>query len=109
MRIEVPQLPLEVAFDSSVFSLDTIKRALYRVSDKAIPDVTIDGSRIVCSLQFDEATSSKAREQFGAILRREVLDQDLRQKIAQESAGFRELILGYVFSKTGLQDDGKIS
>lgn len=94
---------LTVEFDQEVFSLVTVKKALYRLSADLTADVAISGPFIRCCLRPAGHLSGAAADELPARLRREVLDQDLREKIADETKAYRDVILGYVFSKTGLQ------
>ena len=97
---------LTVRFDLRIFDLSIIKKALYRISADATADITVDDNTITCHLF---PTSSKATpDQLVGRLRQEVLDQDLRERIASESAAYRDVILGYVFSRTGLQSDEQV-
>lgn len=99
---------LSVRFDQRIFSLSTIKKALYRISADATADITIIDDNITCAL-FLSSTTNVTAEQLTERLRQEVLDQDLREKIATESSPYRDVILGYVFSRTGLQSDEQVS
>lgn len=91
--------PVVLEFDSAVFSLETIKRALYRFADW-------------CSFDFQAGSDGKIsiiiRPRAGSVedlvhrIRNEVLDQDLRARIAEETSNIRTLILANAFSKTGL-------
>jgi len=90
-------------FSSDVFSLDTIKRAAYKHTDKFSFEFVVTTDQIECtatplaSLSADESSLFKKR------FHNEVLDQDLRQSIAEETGAMRNAILAHAFSKTGLQ------
>lgn len=93
-------VPQEVRFSAAVYDLDTIKRAAYRFTDKLAFNFSIEDGEIVCLVtQLAADVSDHIIDDF----RNEVLDQDLRRSIAQETAGIRNVILAHVFSKTGLQ------
>lgn len=44
-------------------------------------------------------------ERLGNRFKTEVLDNDLREQIGEETAQIRTAVLAYAFSKTGLQDN----
>lgn len=99
---------ITVQFDAAVYSLTSIKKALYRISDSVTAEITIDGNAIRCAL-FPLPGKNALEVELTDRLRCEVLDQDLRERIAAESKPYRDVILGYVFSKTGLQSDEQVS
>jgi His-Xaa-Ser system protein HxsD len=85
-----------IIFDAHVFSIETIKRALYRFSDKCSFDIQMEGNDITITLQ------SKFEDDWINKIKNEVLDQDLRDTLSQETANIRTLILANAFSNTGL-------
>lgn len=92
-------------FDAAVFDLDTVKRAVYRFSDQFSADISTDGSRIVCALSFNVSASLQAKTRTFDELRKEVLDQDLRKRVAAETAPLRNAILALAFSNSKLRRD----
>jgi His-Xaa-Ser system protein HxsD len=95
----------EVTFDPAVFSLDSVKAACYRFSDRFSPSIEIRNSTIVCQLKFDSRFSEASIPAEIDNFKKEVLDQDLRQKLKVETEAVRNLILAHAFSKTGLIAD----
>jgi len=87
---------LELHFDVRVFSLDTIKRALYRFSDKCSFDIQIKDNDITVTFH------TKSDNDLSEKIKNEVLDQDLRDTLSKETANIRTLILANAFSNTGL-------
>jgi His-Xaa-Ser system protein HxsD len=85
-----------ITFDAHVFSLDTVKRALYRFSDKCAFDVQMKGNVITVTLQ------TKFGDDWIGRIKNEVLDQDLRDTLSKETSNIRTLILANAFSNTGL-------
>ncbi|MES0205260.1 hypothetical protein [Mesorhizobium sp. LNHC209A00] len=94
-----------VNFDLSVFSLDCVKRAAYRVTGNAAVDITIEDGFAVCTINFSKAVGWVSADAAKERLRLEVLDQDLRSSIAAETATVRNAILALAFSRSGLQSD----
>lgn len=86
----------ELKFDVRVFSLDTIKRALYHFSDKCSFDIQLKDNDITVTIH------SNVEENLLAKIKNEVLDQDLRDTLSKETANIRTLILANAFSNTGL-------
>ena len=93
-----------VSFSSHVYALDVIKRAAYRFIDVMSVDVTSSGDEIVCTANFVHATSKDEAQKIRNDFKIEVLDQDLRRAIAEETKEVRNAVLAYAFSKTGLQN-----
>lgn len=91
-----------VGFPSSGFSVEAIKRAAYTLMARVDVLFEVAGSELRCTLKPARAgvDMSLAERDF----RREVLDQDLRISIEQQTTLYRDAILGLAFSKTGLQD-----
>jgi His-Xaa-Ser system protein HxsD len=93
----------QTAIDLRVHRLTAVKKAAYRLAKHFT--VTL-GSPETDLLQVtflfpNKVTESSARE----LVRRfyeELLDQDLREQIAEETGPLRALLLAHAFSKTGL-------
>ena len=98
----------QLQFSSAVFSLDTIKRAAYRLSDRCAFEFQIAGDEITCSLFFGDGVTSEEASLIANDFRNDVLDQDLRQSIREETAAVRNAILAYAFSRTGLQGEQQV-
>ncbi|SRR5579875_787045 len=94
----------EVRFSRSIYRLETIKKAAYRLTDRCSFEFTVDEDHIHCYLFSRDQTSVRADDELEHALRNEVLDQDLRESIALETGPIRNAILAYAFSRTGLQD-----
>lgn len=95
-----------VSFDASVFNTDTIKKAAYAIAAQAAVDIRRVGSEWECELHFLRPTPPALIQEAVASFRIEVLDQDLRASIAEETREVRNAILAVAFSKTGLQGGG---
>lgn len=100
---------LEVRFQAELFSDDVIKRAVYRFSDRFTADIQKQGDEYAVIFQFAIGKSEATKELDIINFKKEVLDQDLRQKIRLETEPVRNLILAHAFSKTGLIADEQIS
>ena len=95
--------PLELRFSSQVYSLETIKKAAYSFTNRLAFHFSIEKDDIICQItnmtDGSQSDVDKAINEF----KNEILDQDLRSTIASETKSVRNVILGHVFSKTGLQ------
>lgn len=86
--------------DLAVYRLAAVKKAAYRFSNFATAAIELDGGHAVVVL-------TQAGEHAGDLQQaflREVLDQELREVVADETAPVRNLILAQVFSRTNLLD-----
>ncbi len=92
----------EVAFESSVTSIDALKKAAYRYIDRFSLELLTKKSTYVCLLKFKSELSEEIKDQFVDDFRKEVLDQELRASINTETEQVRNLILAHAFSKTGV-------
>jgi His-Xaa-Ser system protein HxsD len=93
---------ISVDFDSRVFSLIAVKKAAYRYIDSFSVDISLTNDEVRCLLKL---TSPKSDESLGRLVddfKKEVLDQDLREKLKIETEPVRNLILAHAFSKTGI-------
>ncbi len=114
-RIEHGSHPLNetakttLVFDTKIFAIDTVKKAAYRYVDKFTVDFDLSGSRLTCTLSFAEDVSGEVATKLIEEFKKEVLDQDLRERIKGETAPIRNLILAHAFSKTGLIADEQVS
>lgn len=88
-----------ISFDTRVFNLLTIKAASIKFLDKASFDFSLDGHQVKVSIRFENPLNAEA---FLADYRNEVLDQDLRAIISEETRPYRDIILANAFSRTSL-------
>lgn len=93
---------LDLYFDTNVFSLDTVKRSLYRFADLCAFDIGLIDEQIKVTLFIPLAADPMKMDDLCYRIRNEVLDQDLRDTISKDTANIRTLILANAFSNTGL-------
>lgn len=89
-------------FDGNVYRLSAVKKAAYKyggVFHVLIEEV--DGG-VLASLR-PTSSNSDPKDAAGMFCN-EVLDQELREEIAAETNGIRDLLLAHAFSKTSLID-----
>ncbi|MEQ1813352.1 MAG: His-Xaa-Ser system protein HxsD [Candidatus Nitrotoga sp.] len=96
------QEPLLLNFDEQVYSVETIQKACYRSTNAFVTDITVNAGKIACIINpvigATDAGFAHAIQEF----KKDVLDQQLRQKIKSETEDVRNLILGLAFSNTSL-------
>ena len=97
-----------LGIDLGVYSLECIKRAAYRLSDRFSTEIAIDQQIAHCKLIFSSNRAREFVELSVDAFRKELLDQDLREIVRRETEGVRNLILAHAFSKTGLIGDESV-
>lgn len=93
---------LVVTFDSTIYRSNAIKKAAYKYGGLFYVHIT----------QLDRATEVRLKPKESCTTPdalvgefcNEVLDQELRETVAEETAGIRDLLLAQAFSKTTLID-----
>lgn len=84
------------------YDAEAIKRAAYRFSDRMSVEITSEAGEFICQLRALRPDTTESLEALASEFRNEVLDQDLRLKVAAETESYRNLILSLAFSKTPL-------
>src|SRR5437867_4177601 len=90
----------EVIVLASVYGLETVKKAAYRFIDRASPSFAVNADKIVCTFSFSRGVSEASVDAFVRDFNVELLDQDLRERIAKETAPLRNTILALAFAPT---------
>lgn len=98
-----PQIsPARVEFDTRLFSADVIQRAALKFSDLCSFSFSLPSdTTIAVHIEVLEGQAGSIHQLISK-LRNEVLDQQLRERIAKETESERNLILAYAFSNTKL-------
>jgi His-Xaa-Ser system protein HxsD len=90
-----------VSFETAAHSADAIQRAAYRHSDRLSLAMRDAGGSFECVLSVIAETEAEA-DSVVHDFRNEVLDQVLRGRIREETAGVRNVILALAFRDTAL-------
>lgn len=85
-----------------VYSLDVVQRAALRCTDLASFEFSITENHEIVVTATIKASLSIIPIQLTARFQNELLDQKLRQTVADETKNERDLILAYAFSNTKL-------
>lgn len=100
---------LAATFDSKVFPMMAIKKAAYKYLQAFSADITMQGEQIHCQITFSSPVSEEEGGRLVEDFKKEVLDQDLRERLKAETEAVRNVILAHAFSKTGLIIDESFS
>jgi His-Xaa-Ser system protein HxsD len=93
----------EFEVDARVYRLAAVKKTAYRMADRftvAIVDTSEHKHRLEARFK-PGASDEQAREAVRAF-HQELLDQELREQIAEETAPVRALVMAHAFSKADL-------
>ena len=94
---------LSVSLDLKVYSLNAIKKAAYKFTDKySVIIELVDSDSKVQVLIKSISKKSDELENVAQLFCNEVIDQDLREIVAKETEGVKNLIIAQAFSKTSL-------
>jgi His-Xaa-Ser system protein HxsD len=88
--------------DANAYCLEAVQKSAYRFIDKLTIQISSHENKIHCDIVMN-SNKDIDLDVINAF-KRELLDQQLRVVIKQETETQRNLILAYVFSKTGLQE-----
>ncbi len=100
METSSPANSLTVSLAKDLYELEAVKLAAYRFANEAAATLEPSGDRLVCT--FTPLSENGDMASLEGRFRNEVIDQDLRRRIARETETTRNLILAMAFSKTGL-------
>ncbi len=94
---------VSIQFDLSIFSLMAIKHAAYKFGDRCHFEFeTEDDSHITVRLRTKAALDNP--DHLVGDFRNAVLDEDLRERVGEETKAVRNLLLAQAFSTTSLLD-----
>lgn len=91
-------------FDSSVYRLSAVKKAAYRFGDRCFVQITSPGGANI-------QVTLRARDPAGGVealvgeFCNEVLDQELREVVAEETESVRDVLMAQAFSAISLVDE----
>ena len=99
---KMPDGSFVVRFDRNVYRLSAVKKSAYKYGDILHALIEEADGSVVVSLR--PASSNANPEEAVGKFCNEVLDQELREEIAAQTTGIRDLLLAHAFSKTSLVD-----
>lgn len=92
-------------YEEKSYSVEAIQKAAYRLINLITVDINSSGDVILCTISKNIATDDESFRESIEEFKKEVLDQQLRQKLKTETESVRNLILSLVFSQTKLQNN----
>jgi His-Xaa-Ser system protein HxsD len=99
---QLPDGTRVLTFESAVYRLSAIKKAAYKFG--GLFHLLIEQHGEVTEVRMKPKDSSASVDALVGEFCNEVLDQELREAVAEETAGIRNLLLAQAFSKTSLID-----
>lgn len=96
-----PDLLLD--FDTSIYRVTAIKKAAYRFGDRCYARIEPISDRCV-RVSLNSKTGEPLSAAIEGEFRNEVLDQELRESVAEETAAIRNLLLAQAFTGTSLTE-----
>jgi His-Xaa-Ser system protein HxsD len=94
---------VRIDLDLTVYRLSAVKKAAYRLAAECtIALGSPDRDYLPVSFMFEPGVGEKVTAAAIRSFYQELLDQELREQVAQETAPLRALIIAQAFSKTNL-------
>lgn len=93
---------VRVRIDCSIYRLNAVKKAAYRFLDRF--HVTIESAEDGVTVAFMAKRASESMDSIEHHFYDELLDQELREEVATETAGIRNLLMAQAFSNVSLLD-----
>lgn len=89
-----------VYLDGKVYRLSAVKKAAYKFGDRCHVHLTAEDSRTKVILKARKKLENV--DHLAGEFCNEVLDQELREVVADETSNIRDLLIAQAFSKTSL-------
>ena len=89
--------------DAAVFRLAAVKKAAYKFGGRCHIDIRLANATTI-RVVLRPKTEGDATAALAGEFRNEVLDQELREVVGEETQAVRNLILAQAFSRTSLLD-----
>jgi His-Xaa-Ser system protein HxsD len=94
---------IDLRLDIKVYRLTAIQKAAYKLAKHVTVAIgALEGDLAAVTLLFRPATTEPAALECARSFFQELLDQELREKIGNETAPLRSLIIAQAFSRTDL-------
>lgn len=94
---------ISVTLDLRVYRLTAVKKTAYKLADRCTAVLgSIEGERVPLALFFPPRTQESTAIDVTRLFFQELLDQELREQLSDETRAIRSLILAHAFSKTDL-------
>jgi His-Xaa-Ser system protein HxsD len=94
---------LQGTLDLRVYRLTAIKKAAYRLAHRCTATIGgVNGDEVWIALDIKGADPEANADAIRRAFLQELVDQELREQVAEETAPLRALILAQAFSNTDL-------
>ncbi|XYI02571.1 His-Xaa-Ser system protein HxsD [Sorangium sp. So ce1128] len=98
---------IAITVDLRAYRLSAVQKAAYRMAAKCTAVVgKIHDQSLEVTLTFPPTTSERAALEAARLFFEELLDQELREKVGEETASLRALILAHAFSRARVPPQG---
>ena len=99
---------VEIVVDLRAYRLAAVQKTAYRLAARCTAVLgEVRETSVRVDLMFPPATPEARAHEVVRLFFQELLDQELREQIAAETAPLRNLILAHAYSRTGLPSDGR--
>lgn len=99
---------VELVIDLRAYRLAAVQKTAYRLAARCTAVLgDVSESSVVVHLMFPAPLSEAPALEVARVFFQELLDQELREQIAIETAPLRNLILAHAYSRTGLPSDDR--
>jgi len=94
---------IRFVLDCRLFRVGAIQKTAYRLAGKCTAVLEgLEDQRLPVRLLFAPGTTEREAHEIARLFHQELVDQELREKIGEETQPVRALILAHAFSKTDL-------
>jgi His-Xaa-Ser system protein HxsD len=94
---------IRFVIDTGTYRLSAVQKAAYRFADRFTAQIGgSDEGSLPVALTFRPNVAEPDALELARLFFRELLDQELREQIAEETGPLRALILAHAFSRTNL-------
>lgn len=94
---------VQVSIDLEVYRLTAVQKSAYRLAERCTAVLgTPEGNRLPVTFTFRPGTAEPDALEAVRLFFQELLDQELREKIGDETRALRALIIAQAFSRTDL-------
>ncbi|MFP2923841.1 His-Xaa-Ser system protein HxsD [Pyxidicoccus sp. 3LG] len=94
---------VQTTLDLRIYGLSAVQKAAYRFAERCTAMLGApDESRLPVSLVFRSGVAEQEALEVVRLFFQELLDQELRERIGEETRAVRALILAQAFSRTDL-------
>jgi len=94
---------IRVKIDTGIFRLSAIKKAAYRLGSHYYIQLEKTTDKYIDVIL--QPKDAKILQNASGVFRNEILDQELREIVAEETKLIRDLLLAQVFSSVSLTDE----